>query len=66
MSNSINTRINSIFTSARNAVENGDYEKKEQLRHVLNEFVRDKVVSSEVLRDFDGEMNYYFHLYHCI
>lgn len=62
----INTRINNIFTSAREAVKSGNFEKMENLRKVLNEFVRDGVSSPEILRDFDGSMNYYYHLYHCI
>lgn len=62
----INARIAKIFNIAANAVKHGDYEKMETYRKVLNEFVRDKVTTSEVLRDFDGTMNYYYNLYHSL
>lgn len=63
----INYRINSIFARSRCYAFLGDLKGLMVERKKLNEFVRDGVTKEEVLRDFDGEMNYLYsslHLYH--
>lgn len=59
-------RVSIIFEKARKCVRGKNYEGMNNERRKLAEMVRDKVTSSEVLRDFDGSMNYYYHIYHCM
>lgn len=66
MTNQMATRVNSIFHNARYFVRSSNLEGMNIERKKLVEMVRDHCISNEVLRDFDGEMNYLYNSLHCL
>ena len=60
MSNYIITRVNAIFHNARCFIRSGNFEAMNNERKKLKEMFRDHCISKEVLRDFDGVMNYLY------
>lgn len=66
MSNQMIMRVNAIFHNARCFVRNGNFEAMNNERKKLNEMFRDHCIPKEVIRDFDGEMNYLYHSLHSL
>lgn len=66
MTNQMTMRVNSIFHNARYFVQSSNLEGMNIERKKLVEMVRDHCIPNEVLRDFDGEMNYLYNSLHCL